>query len=417
MHIPRVVKTEHSGTTSDGNTGGNLPADGAAASSDDAKPIPEKKPKRRSILRILGIGILFLIIAAAIARPFLPWFVKSYVNRTLDRSQFYQGKVGDVTLHLWRGAYSIEDVTLSKVTGNIPVPLFAAKRVDFAIEWNALLHRRIVGQVVMDRPELNFVDAPSAADSQTGSGGPWLQILTDLFPFKINSARVQNGSVHFRSYQTKQPVDVYLSHMNASVDDLTNIQDQVTPLLTTVKSEALAMDQAKFEFQMKLDPFSYEPNFHMAARLLSLDVTKVNNLALAYGAFDFKRGWFDLVIETDAKAGQMTGYVKPLFRNLQVFSLVQDIKEDKPLQFFWTALVGGVAEILKNRPRDQVGTLIPFKGNETGNSPDILATIGNVLRNAFVRAYLPRLQNGSDQIEGLEFGPPSLTDPISVGDQ
>ena len=61
----------------------------------------------------------------------MPWAVRRYVNRTLDRSQIYQGQIGDVTLHLWRGAYSIHDVRLVKVTGNVPVPLYSAKRVDF----------------------------------------------------------------------------------------------------------------------------------------------------------------------------------------------------------------------------------------------------------------------------------------------
>jgi len=31
---------------------------------------------------------------------------------------------------------------------------------------------------------------------------------------------------------------------------------------------------------MRLDPSSYRPTFHMAARLLGLDVTKINDLLL-----------------------------------------------------------------------------------------------------------------------------------------
>jgi hypothetical protein len=46
----------------------------------------------------------------------------------------------------------------------------------------------------------------------------------------------------------------------------------------------------------------------------------------------------------------------------------------------------------------------------------MLATIGNLLRNAFVRAYLPRLEGGGEAVEGLTFGPPELSDPISAGD-
>src|SRR5690349_9465857 len=175
------------------------------------------------------------------------------------------------------------------------------------------------------------------------------------------------------------------------------------------------MDQAKLAYKMALDPFSYRPSFYMATRLLCLDVTRLNDQALAYGKFDFKRGWFDLVVETDCKEGQMTGYVKPLFRNLKVFSIAEDLKEDTVLQFFWQALVGATTSVFKNPSRDQFGTLIPFTGDASrATSIDILATIGNLLRNAFVRAYLPRLQSGEPAVEGLKFEPPDFTAPVST---
>jgi len=225
------------------------------------------------------------------------------------------------------------------------------------------------------------------------------------------------GSIHFRTYVTAQPVDVYLSHLDATVDNLTNILDETTPLLTTVKATALAMDQAKFEYQMKLDPFSYRPTFHMATRLLGLDVTKINDMAMAYGAFDFKRGWFDLVIEADSKEGRIAGYVKPLFRDLRMFSLKQDIKEDNVVQFFWQLILGVTTTIFKNQPRDQFGTLIPFTGDATAPNTDVLATIGNVLRNAFIRAYLPRLQDAGLNPAGLQFEAPSVDSPTAIGGQ
>jgi hypothetical protein len=383
----------------------------------DKKAAPLKPRRRRRWLRGIAITFLVLFGLLLITRPMMPWAVRWYVNRTLDQSQIYQGRIGDVELHLWRGAYSIRDVRLVKMTGNVPVPLFAAPRVEFALEWDALVHRRLVGRVLMEQPELNFVDAPSEGDSQTGAGGPWFKIIRDLSPFKINRAEVRDGSVHFRSYATAEPVDVYLSHLDATVDNLTNIRDETTPLLTTVSATALAMDQAKLEYKMRLDPFSYRPTFHMTTRLLGLDVTKINEMAMAYGAFDFKRGWFDLVVEVDAKEGQMAGYVKPLFRNLKMFSLKQDIKEDNVVRFFWQAILGVATGVLKNQPRDQFGTLIPFRGDATAPNTDILATIGNVLRNAFIRAYLPRLQNSGLDAEGLEFEAPSLDAPISEGDQ
>jgi hypothetical protein len=353
-------------------------------------------------------------LVVAVARAFLPMFLRDYVNRTLDRDVTYEGRVGDVVVHLWRGAYSIRDIKISKRTGQVPVPFFAAKRLDLSVQWNALLHRRVVGQLQMFQPELNFVSNPTEEESQTGAGAPWLQIIRDLFPFKINTALITDGSVHFRTYKSAKPVDIYLSHVNGTIDDLGNIRDQTNPLVTKVQAIGLAMDQAKVELNMVLDPFSYRPTFHLAVRLLGLDVTRLNDLARTYGKFDFERGWFDLVVEADDKEGQLTGYVKPLFRDLKVFSLTSDIGEENVLQSFWQALVGGATEIFRNFSRDQFGTLIPFTADTSGaTTTDILATIGNILRNAFVRAYLPRLESGDDKVGNLQFQPPSFTEGLS----
>jgi len=381
----------------------------------DESPPKRTRTKKHHRLRKVGYVLLVLIVLLGIARLLLPWFVRNYVNRTLDRNEMYAGTIGPVQIHLLRGSYSIADIKISKRTGDVPVPFFSAKRLDFAIQWNALLHRRIVVRLFIQEPEINFVDAPNEEDSQTGTGGPWLQTIRDLSPFKINSAEIHDGSVHFRAYQTPKPFDVYLSQVNGSVENLSNIRDDTTPLVATVQASAVAMDQAKLDFKMTLDPFSYHPTFHLALRLLGLDVTKINDLALAYGKFDFKRGWFDLVIEADSKEGQMTGYVKPLFRNLKVLSVIQDIKEDNPLQFFWQALVGFTTNILKNRPRDQFGTLIPFTADvSTSTQADILATIGNILRNAFVRAYLPRVEQTPQNTDELQFGAPDFTENLST---
>jgi hypothetical protein len=393
-----------------------------ARSTGTTSPDPETnqaapKRKRHRTWRWVGIILLLLALVLGVGRAMLPRVVRDYVNRTLDRNPIYDGNIGEVRIHLWRGAYSMEDVRIQKTTGDVPVPFFAARRIDFALEWNALLERKVVGRVVLDRPEINFVDAPSEGEMQTGGGGPWLQLIKDLFPFKINSAVIKDGSIHFRAYQAVKPVDVYISQLEATVDNLGNIRDETNPLVSTVQANGLVMDHAKFEYKMTLDPFAYRPTFHMAMRILGLDVTRINDLALAYGKFDFKRGWFDLVVETDAKEGQITGYAKPLFRDLQVFSLGQDLKEKNAIQFFWQALVGGATSLFKNQARDQFGTLIPFKGDATGaTTSDLFATLGNILRNAFVRAYLPRLEDGQESVGSLTFQPPELSDPISPVD-
>lgn len=389
-----------------------------ASDSDGTPPaVPNAKKKHRSRWRIAGIALLVLATLLVAARLALPSVLRWYVNRTIDQSQLYRGEIGDISVHLWRGAYSINDIRLVKITGNVPVPLYSAKRVDLAMQWDALVRGKAVGRITMIQPELNFVAAADESNSQSGVGGPWLEIIRDLFPFKINSALVHDGTIHFRAFHTDPPVDVYLSQLEASIENLTNIHDEVTPLLATVKAKALAMDQAKFEYEMKMDPFSYRPTFELAVRLLGLDVRKINALSLAYGSFDFEKGWFDLVVELNAREGQLIGYVKPLFRNIQVFSLDKDLGKDNPLEFFWELLVGVTTELLKNQPRNQFATVVPLRGDLSAPQSDILAIIGNVLRNAFIRAYLPRLRGAAPELNGLEFGTGSIVEPSAIGNE
>jgi hypothetical protein len=375
-----------------------------------------ERTRRRRFWRGFLPVVLILLLLAGIGRALLPTAVRHHVNRTLEMSPLYDGRIGGINIQLWRGAYSIEDVRISRVTGNVPVPLFAARKVDFSVEWAALRNGQVVGVVFMDQPELNFVDMRGDGEAQTGAGGPWLQMIQELFPFRINSAIVENGSVHFRVQQEDAMVNVYLSQVKGRIDNLTNIRDEVTPLISTVQATGLAMDQAQFEYRMAIDPFSYRPTFQLAARFLDLDVTELNDLARAYGSFDFERGWLDLVIEAEAREGQLHGYVKPLFRHLQVSSFPDDVAEEGLINAFWQALVGTVTAVFRHRPRDQFGTRIPFSGDlSNATSIDILATVANVLRNAFVRAYLPRLEQDQDTAAFLEFSPPDFHDVLSIG--
>ena len=64
---------------------------------------------------------------------------------------------------------------------------------------------------------------------------------------RYDSTHIIDGSIHFRVFQSEPPVDIYLSKVNGSIENLGNIENEVTPLNATVKATALAMDHAKVE--------------------------------------------------------------------------------------------------------------------------------------------------------------------------
>ena len=393
------------------DTSPSAPPVDARTESDATEAKKQKKLRRRKWRRrVLGTGFLLFILLIVVGRILMPQYVLWFVNRTIDQNPLYNGRVGSISIHLYKGEYSINDIKLLKTTGNVPVPFFSAKQVKLAIEWNALLHGKVKGTVVMESPQVNFVEDSTGADSQTGSDGPWLGIIRGLFPFEINSVVLHNGSIHFHAFDRTPQVDVYLSDVEASVEDLTNVRNETKPLISTVTAQATAMESGKVNLKVQFDPFSYKPTFDLALKLIGLNVTKLNDFAKAYGGIDFEGGWFDLVVQLSSKEGELDGNITPLFRHLQIFG-PNDLEHDDPLNAFWQALVGGAEFVLQNQHRDQFGTRIPVTGNLDAPKPDILTTIGNVLRNAFIRAYLPRFSHQLNDSDTIQFKPGTILDP------
>jgi hypothetical protein len=84
------------------------------------------------------------------------------------------------------------------------------------------------------------------------------------------------------------------------------------------------------------------PDFDVQARIQSTDLTALNDVLRAHAKVDVVSGVFSMFAELQVKNRRVTGYVKPLFRDLQVYEVSQD--EDKSVgrkpASTWEALVG-----------------------------------------------------------------------------
>src|SRR6185503_20433903 len=67
-------------------------------------------------------------------------------------------------------------------------------------------------------------------------------------------------------------------------------------------------------------------------------------------------------------------------------------EDEGPFHKAWEGLVNLAAKILENREEEQVATQIPLKGEITDPDVDVLTTLVNLLRNAFVAAFSHSLE-------------------------
>ncbi|HEY1787048.1 MAG TPA: hypothetical protein VGJ73_02780, partial [Verrucomicrobiae bacterium] len=159
------------------------------------------------------------------ARLAMPYVLKDYANRQLNASRDYGGSIGDVTVHLWRGAYRIHKINIVKRDKEVSTPLFSASFLDLSLQWSELIHGKLVSKIVMASPQVNFVSGPTKQQSQSGTENNWNDTLESLVPFKINSLVITNGQAHFQNPYSSPPVDIYMSQVFAVATNLSNSRE------------------------------------------------------------------------------------------------------------------------------------------------------------------------------------------------
>ncbi len=355
---------------------------------------PRSGRPRHSISRLGKLGWFFaaLLIVLMVARLALPAVIRSYVNRQLARGPAYTGSVGDIDVNLWRGAYVIRQLRVLKVDGHVPVPFFEAPRVDLSVAWKELLHGAIVGEIEVQQPTLNFVAGPTAGESQTGRGKDWRQTVESLFPLRLNRVKIDSGRVHFRNFQSEPPVDIYLRDFSCLATNLSNSRDLTNQLPAGVFARGHTIGDGVLSVALHLNPLATSPTYKLETSLTNLNLVAVNDFLRAYGHFDVDRGTAAIFVEVAAAGGHYEGYVKPLFENIDVFAWQKERKKNI-FQIFWQAVVGTATTVFKNQPRDRLATVVPISGDFGEKHVGILAAVGGVLENAFVRALLPKLDN------------------------
>ena len=341
--------------------------------------------------RKVVISLCCLIGILVVARLLLPMAILKYANQMLRVNGSYSGHIADVDVHLWRGAYVIRNLEIFKSNGNIPVPFIAVQSIDLAVSWPALRDWAIVARLKFHKPVLNFVDAKQKENRQDGTNADWIAATRKLAPISINQIVIDDGNVHFLNFQAEPRVDIWMHHIQGELTNLTNSKKSAESRYATCALRGITLGDGRFDFNIRLDPLQKASDFDLKARLIGVHLPKLNAFFKKYASLDFEEGRADFVSEVGVNKGTINGYVKPLFRDVKVFSFKKDIEQphENILQIAWKGIVQVAADIFKNQPKNQIATKIPLEGKVKAMDTDVFAVIGGVLHNAFIQAYSP----------------------------
>lgn len=350
-------------------------------------PGTSKKRKRWKI--VVAIVIVLLIIF----RLILPSIVLKLVNKKLSTIENYYGHVEDIDIALIRGAYQINDLLLVKVDSvthqRDTIPFFKTSQVDLSVEWKAIFKGKIVGEVILESPVLNFVQGKHKGEDVKQDTTDFQDVLKALMPLTINRFQINNGQIHFIDPYSAPKIDMPLKNIQVTAENLSNVNDSNKVLPSSIKATGDVYG-GTLDLNVKLNALEKKPTFDLNAAIDNVDMVKLNDFFKAYGKFQVDKGNFGLYTEFAAKDGAFKGYVKPLLKDVE-------IKDEGTFgEIVWADVVSGIKWVLENPKKDQVATKVPIEGRFDDPDTGLWTAVSYILKNAFVLALQPSVD---DQID------------------
>jgi Domain of Unknown Function (DUF748) len=207
--------------------------------------------------------------------------------------------------------------------------------------------------------------------------------------YRIRHMSLRNGTIGLVN-RTVQPS--YRLFVSGARFDLENLSTKSEDGAARATLTGTLMGSGKVDASAQFFPEGKEANFGLKLEIAETHLTNMNQLLKAHGNFDVVGGDFSLYMDMRVRDRQVRGYLKPLFRNVNVYDPEQD-KHDKPMHKLYEKLVGVAAKILKNQKNEEIATVANISGPVESPKSSALEIIGNLLQNAFVKSILPGFEN------------------------
>ena len=364
------------------------------------------KPARR---RRLWRTLLIVVAVLALIRIALPYVLLHFANQRLGNMPGYYGHIDDIDLALIRGAYRIDNFFLDQQDSVTQqrTPFMAAEVIDLSVEWKALLHGSVVGELVIDRPEMRFTLDAVEPDEVQKDTADFRDLLHDFMPLKIDRVELHEGVLRYRDPGAKPPVDVQLDALEALATNLRNSYDSSEVLPAAITAEA-NMYGGRLDLNMRLDPLAEAPAFDLNVELEKTELVRLNDFFKAYGKFDVNKGVFGLYSEIATRDGDFKGYVKPVINDLDIVG--HEDRDDNFLHQLWEVVAGAAGQVLTNIPNDQLATKVEMTGKLKDPNMSAWYAVIDLMRNAFIQAIQPAIDQeisiasvgkGVDEREGF----------------
>ena len=216
--------------------------------------------------------------------------------------------------------------------------------------------------------------------------------------YRVRRLTLENGTIGFVNRVQDPPYRLHFDHADFELANLSS-RSEDGPAQAALRGRFMGSGRA--QGTAVFYPEGRHANFEGKLAIEGTQLKSLNDLLEARGKFDVAAGTFSLYSEVRVRDGYVDGYVKPLFRDVDVYETEQD-KNKSPFRKLYEAIVGGLAKLLENR-RGEVATVTSLKGPIENPQANAMEALGGLLRNAFVKSILPGFQHEIARLEPYKF--------------
>jgi Domain of Unknown Function (DUF748) len=269
---------------------------------------------------------------------------------------------------------------------------------DGVIEHSPTVERAEVNHAAIDQLNVEYIHKKAIARSEaptTGAEGATARRGSHAanLVFKVNQAQITNGTIAYRDEAGSSAYQLYVTKLKLLLSHLSNQAGQST---CNLKLEGLFMGNGETTVVGDFRPSLRGPDFDIMFAMKDMQLPSLNDLFRRYGRLEVESGQFSVYSQSVVRDGQISGYIKPLFSNVQFHKSEHD-KGESGLRKVYQGTVKGAAELLRNPKTETVATKIDLSGKIEKPKLSTIQALLQLINNAFAKAIVP----GFDQQQQL----------------
>jgi hypothetical protein len=204
----------------------------------------------------------------------------------------------------------------------------------------------------------------------------------------VNDVDISDSELGIVNKASEPQYRLFVSGAQVKIQNLSN---QAEEGVATITATGRFMNSGKTRLVARLRPTGKSPNFDLQLAVDQAELKALNPLLKAYIGADVVAGQFSFYSEIAVRNGSINGYVKPLFKEVDVYDPKQDRKKGIFAKLY-EGILGGLAWVLENRPREEIATTTKISGKLSDPETSVADIIIGLVQNAFFRAILPGLE-------------------------